>query len=335
MPIKMVTVQVGGKTLALRVKAADDVGAAGGRLPVRHARGDPAHADPVRLRPARSPRQFHMNNVPAALDIAFIKADGRIFSILKMDPSPTNLYGPMGTFRFALEARAGFYESQGIRQGEARLWCPAAAERRALIATPTRSRHKHRLWAVLALSASFMAGARWWSGCGRAASPSSRTPPTCSWTRRGVGSEPSRRLVRRAPGHRGEDLRLLSRRDPRRPRQRRRPLRPRPRHPRQGVRAARASARGGRAGPSCSWRSWGSGVNLLAAWLLHAGAGESLNVRSAYLEVLGDARRSSAAVIVAGGVILVTGWSIADPLASAAIAIVHPAAHVEPPARRR
>jgi len=62
------------------------------------------------------------------------------------------------------------------------------------------------------------------------------------------------------------------------------------------------------------------GVNLLAAWLLHAGAGESLNVRSAYLEVLGDAV-SSAAVIVAGTVILLTGWTIADPLASGAIAL--------------
>ena len=40
--------------------------------------------------------------------------------------SPTALYGPMGNFRYALEARAGFYESQGARQGEARLLIPAA-----------------------------------------------------------------------------------------------------------------------------------------------------------------------------------------------------------------
>src|SRR4029434_10579341 len=59
----------------------------------------------------------------------------------------------------------------------------------------------------------------------------------------------------------------------------------------------------------------GLGVNLLSMRLLHAGAAESLNVRSAYLEVLGDAV-SSAAVIVAGAVILLTGWSIADPIAS-------------------
>ncbi len=65
-----------------------------------------------------------MKNVPAALDIAFVKADGRIFSILRMDPSPTRLYGPLGPFRYAIEARAGFYDSQGIRQGEARLVLP-------------------------------------------------------------------------------------------------------------------------------------------------------------------------------------------------------------------
>ncbi|HEX9408705.1 MAG TPA: cation diffusion facilitator family transporter [Methylomirabilota bacterium] len=63
------------------------------------------------------------------------------------------------------------------------------------------------------------------------------------------------------------------------------------------------------------------GVNLLAARLLHAGAGESLNVRSAYLEVLGDAL-SSGAVIAAAAVILVTGWTAADALASAAIGLL-------------
>jgi len=31
----------------------------------------------------------------------------------------------MGDFRYALEARKGFYESQGIRQGEARLVLPS------------------------------------------------------------------------------------------------------------------------------------------------------------------------------------------------------------------
>ena len=64
----------------------------------------------------------------------------------------------------------------------------------------------------------------------------------------------------------------------------------------------------------------GLAVNLAGAGLLRSGAGESLNVRGAYLEVLADAV-SSAAVIVAGAVILLTGWTVADPLASGAIAV--------------
>jgi cobalt-zinc-cadmium efflux system protein len=74
-------------------------------------------------------------------------------------------------------------------------------------------------------------------------------------------------------------------------------------------------------GPMLAVAAAGLGVNLIGLWLLRAGAGESLNVRGAYLEVLGDAA-SSGAVIVAGLVILLTGWTIADPLASAAIALL-------------
>jgi cobalt-zinc-cadmium efflux system protein len=61
-------------------------------------------------------------------------------------------------------------------------------------------------------------------------------------------------------------------------------------------------------------------VNLVALWLLHAGAGESLNVRGAYLEVLGDLL-SSAAVITAATIILLTGWWYADPLLAVAVAL--------------
>jgi uncharacterized membrane protein (UPF0127 family) len=123
MPMKMLTIQAGAKTLAVRVKAADN--------PERHAGGfQCATREEIQRNlilfdfGEEITTQFHMRNVPAPLDIAFIKADGRIFSILRMEPSPTRLYGPMGTFRFALEARAGFYDSQGIRQGEARLVVP-------------------------------------------------------------------------------------------------------------------------------------------------------------------------------------------------------------------
>jgi cobalt-zinc-cadmium efflux system protein len=65
----------------------------------------------------------------------------------------------------------------------------------------------------------------------------------------------------------------------------------------------------------------GLGVNLVCAWLLHAGAGESLNVRAAYLEVLSDAL-TSAGVLVAAAVVLLTGLTLVDPVVSAVIAVM-------------
>jgi cobalt-zinc-cadmium efflux system protein len=65
----------------------------------------------------------------------------------------------------------------------------------------------------------------------------------------------------------------------------------------------------------------GLGVNLACAWLLHQGAADSLNVRAAYLEVVSDAL-SSLATLIAAGVVLLTGWTGADPLAGVAIALL-------------
>ena len=73
-------------------------------------------------------------------------------------------------------------------------------------------------------------------------------------------------------------------------------------------------------GPILAVAVLGLAVNLASLRLLHRGAHESLNVRSAYLEVLGDAI-SSGLVIVAGVIILLTGWVIADLVAGALIAL--------------
>jgi len=62
-------------------------------------------------------------------------------------------------------------------------------------------------------------------------------------------------------------------------------------------------------------------VNLSAIRLLSPGARTSLNVRGAYLEVLGDLL-GSLAVLVAGIVILATEWTPADPIASLVIALL-------------
>ncbi|MDQ1206587.1 cation diffusion facilitator family transporter [Microbacterium sp. SORGH_AS_0862] len=60
-------------------------------------------------------------------------------------------------------------------------------------------------------------------------------------------------------------------------------------------------------------------ANAVAMWLLGAAQRTSINVRGAYLEVLGDLL-GSVAVIVAAVVILLTGWLPADAIASLLIA---------------
>lgn len=64
----------------------------------------------------------------------------------------------------------------------------------------------------------------------------------------------------------------------------------------------------------------GLAANVAAAWLLRHAQKRSINVRGAYLEVLGDLL-GSAVVIVAAVVILLTGWTRADALASILIAV--------------
>jgi cobalt-zinc-cadmium efflux system protein len=65
----------------------------------------------------------------------------------------------------------------------------------------------------------------------------------------------------------------------------------------------------------------GLAVNVVAFALLRSGARESLNVRGAYLEVLGDLL-GSVGVIVAAGIIAVTGWSYADPIVAVLVALM-------------
>ena len=65
----------------------------------------------------------------------------------------------------------------------------------------------------------------------------------------------------------------------------------------------------------------GLGVNLIVMRVLGDHDHADLNVRSVWLHVLGD-MLSSVGVIVAGLIILVTGWMLADPLVSVLIGCV-------------
>jgi cobalt-zinc-cadmium efflux system protein len=62
-------------------------------------------------------------------------------------------------------------------------------------------------------------------------------------------------------------------------------------------------------------------VNIAAALWLHGSSGHNLNVRAAYLHVLGDLLGSVGA-ITAAIVILATGWWPADPIISCLVAIL-------------
>jgi cobalt-zinc-cadmium efflux system protein len=60
-------------------------------------------------------------------------------------------------------------------------------------------------------------------------------------------------------------------------------------------------------------------ANFISLRILTAGKDESINVRGAYLEVLGDLL-GSVAVVAAAAVIVTTGWERADPVASLVVA---------------
>jgi cobalt-zinc-cadmium efflux system protein len=62
-------------------------------------------------------------------------------------------------------------------------------------------------------------------------------------------------------------------------------------------------------------------VNIIAALLLHSSADHNLNLRGAYLHVLGDLLGSVGA-IAAAVIILISGWMPADPLISVLVALL-------------
>ena len=62
-------------------------------------------------------------------------------------------------------------------------------------------------------------------------------------------------------------------------------------------------------------------ANIIGAFVLNKHANSSLNIRGAYLHILGDAL-SSVGVVIGGVVILYTGWYIIDPVLSIMIALV-------------
>ena len=61
-------------------------------------------------------------------------------------------------------------------------------------------------------------------------------------------------------------------------------------------------------------------INLIGMYIMKKGSKESLNMKGAYFEVLSD-MLTSIGVIIAGVIMLTTGWYYADPLISAGIGL--------------
>jgi cobalt-zinc-cadmium efflux system protein len=61
-------------------------------------------------------------------------------------------------------------------------------------------------------------------------------------------------------------------------------------------------------------------INLFGMYILRSGSTESLNMKGAYFEVLSD-MLTSIGVIIAGIIMLTTGWYYADPIISAGIGL--------------
>ncbi|HMS43111.1 MAG TPA: cation diffusion facilitator family transporter [Pyrinomonadaceae bacterium] len=61
-------------------------------------------------------------------------------------------------------------------------------------------------------------------------------------------------------------------------------------------------------------------INLIGVYVLRSGSSESLNMKGAYFEVLSD-MLTSIGVIIAGIIMMTTGWYYADPIISAGIGL--------------
>jgi cobalt-zinc-cadmium efflux system protein len=62
-------------------------------------------------------------------------------------------------------------------------------------------------------------------------------------------------------------------------------------------------------------------VNAVTAWLVHKGSDHDLNLRSAFVHLMGDVL-STVGAVIAGVVIWFTGWNVLDPLVSVLIGVL-------------
>jgi uncharacterized membrane protein (UPF0127 family) len=79
---------------------------------------DGAHPGMLFSFPSEQTLGFWMKDTIIPLDIAFIRADGRIVRIHTMAPLETRIYSSMEPARYALEVSAGLFAELGIVAGD-------------------------------------------------------------------------------------------------------------------------------------------------------------------------------------------------------------------------
>jgi len=80
----------------------------------------PPGAGMVFLFPADTTAGFWMKDTLVPLSIAFVAADGRVVAVREMTPcsaDPCRVYGPGGSYRYAVELAAGAFPAAGVREG--------------------------------------------------------------------------------------------------------------------------------------------------------------------------------------------------------------------------
>lgn len=69
------------------------------------------------------PQTFWMRNTPSALDMMFVDAGGKVITIAAYTtPMSDQLYSSSGPAKYVVEAKAGFADRFGIRQGYTMRW---------------------------------------------------------------------------------------------------------------------------------------------------------------------------------------------------------------------
>lgn len=116
-----VHIQADGQTHSLRVEIAE--------TPEQRERGlmyrtsMPEDAGMLFVYPGDTPGGFWMYNTRIPLDIAFVRMEGTVFQILRMEPCASEYASMCPTyparlpFRSALETNAGYFAQRGIQPG--------------------------------------------------------------------------------------------------------------------------------------------------------------------------------------------------------------------------